>query len=294
MFYRRKILLALLEAFGCKLETTSLQNILLLVSNRQEKPDFHFVAHEFGGYSYQAAADLKTMAKYKQVEPIGNDWFKVDPEPYLPVLKETDRRLIEEVKQETGDLSGDELIRLVYRKYPQLAIKSTLARRLLTAAEYQKVEEARPKSGKTILFTIGYEGISLEEYMNLLVANDIKVLCDIRGNPFSMKFGFSKSQLQDACNRAGIVYDHIPQLGIESEKRQILNTQADYDQLFAFYRKEILTRTLEYQDKIITLLAENKRVALTCYEADVDRCHRKHLAEAITKRPAFAYGLKHL
>ena len=51
-----------------------------------------------------------------------------------------------------------------------------------------------------------------------------------------MKYGFSKKQLKTACNGVGIEYIHIPEVGIESDKRQELNTQADYDKLFKLYK----------------------------------------------------------
>ena len=79
-------------------------------------------------------------------------------------------------------------------KIPELAINSVVAKEMLSADKYRKVVEARPQSNKTILFTIGYEGVSLEEYINKLIVNDVKVLCDVRKNSYSMKFGFSKSQ----------------------------------------------------------------------------------------------------
>jgi hypothetical protein len=46
---------------------------------------------------------------------------------------------------------------------------------LLTKEELDKVEKARPQSNKTVLFTIGYEGISLEEYLVRLLKNDVKI-----------------------------------------------------------------------------------------------------------------------
>jgi uncharacterized protein (DUF488 family) len=109
-----------------------------------------------------------------------------------------------------------------------------------------------------------------------------------------MKFGFSKSQLQTACNGVGIEFIHIPQLGIDSDKRQELNTQADYDKLFTQYRSGVLAQTQAYQDKLMELLTKNKRIALTCFEANICQCHRKHLADAIVKHPAFKYELKHI
>lgn len=294
MYYRRKILLALLEAFDGRLNKISLQKLLMLVSKQQQSPDFHFVPYKYGCYSFQATADLQTMSKYNQVVLENNDWIKTDTEKYFISLKESDRLVLRYIKKIYGNKTSDELIRFTYKKYPQLAINSIIAKEKLTTEDYQKVIEARPKSTKTILFTIGYEGISLEEYINKLIANDVRVLCDVRKNSLSMKFGFSKTQLQNACNGVGIEYVHIPQLGIDSDKRQELNTQSDYDKLFVLYRNNILTQTQDYQEKIIELLKENKRVALTCFEANICRCHRKHLAEAIIKNPAFIYELKHI
>jgi hypothetical protein len=266
----------------------------MLLSKQQQKPEYHFVPYKYGCYSFQASADLKTMANYSQVELQDNNWVKTDKTNYLPGLKEKDRQAIRSIKMQYGGMTNDELIRLTYLRYPQLAINSIIAKEKLSKEEYQKVIDAQPTSCKTVLFTIGYEGISLEEYLNKLIANNIKVLCDVRKNSLSMKFGFSKSQLQNACQGVGIEYYHIPQLGIDSDKRQELNSQADYDKLFVLYRNDTLTKTIEYQEKILNLLANKKRVALTCFEANICQCHRKHLAEAITKHPSFEYELKHL
>ncbi len=294
MFYRRKILLALLEAFDNRLNKISLQKLLMLVSMRQLTPDFHFVPYKYGCYSFQAAADLKTMIKYNQVAKQCDDWVKTDNEKYLANLKDSDRQAIYYIKQAYGNKTSDELIRITYLKYPQLAINSVVAKDKLSPEEYQKIIDAKPQSNKTILFTIGYQGVSLEEFINKLIINDVKVLCDVRKNSFSMKFGFSKSQLQTACNGVGIEFIHIPQLGIDSDKRQELNTQSDYDNLFAQYCTDVLTHTQHYQEQLMSLLKTHKRIALTCFEANIHQCHRKHLADAIANHPFFAYELKHI
>ena len=109
-----------------------------------------------------------------------------------------------------------------------------------------------------------------------------------------MKFGFSKSQLQKACEGVGIQFLHVPQLGIDSNKRQKLNTQCDYDNLFLQYRNEVLPQTQEYQDNLLKILVNHKRIALTCFEANICQCHRKHLADALAKHPSFMYEVKHI
>ena len=109
-----------------------------------------------------------------------------------------------------------------------------------------------------------------------------------------MKFGFSKSLLKKYCESLGIEYIHIPEVGINSDQRQELNTQQDYDALFEVYKKTTLKETDNYQAKIIELLTKYKRIALTCFEADICQCHRKPLAEAIAKNPIFEYEVKHI
>jgi len=286
--------LALLETFDNRLEKISLQKLLMLVTKQQQKPDFYFVPYKFGCFSFQANADLATMTKYNQIIAEGNSWVKTDNEKYLLSLKERDRQAIRYVKLQFGNKNADELIKHTYVKFPYFAVNSIIAKDRLSHEEYLKVLDARPKSNKTILYTIGYEGISLEEYLNKLIINDIKVLCDVRKNSVSMKYGFSKSQLQKACEGVGIKYVHIPELGIDSDKRQELNTQTDYDKLFILYRSDILSQTIVLQEKLLSLLKEKERIALTCFEANICQCHRKHLADAIVKLPGFNYELKHI
>ena len=261
---------------------------------QQLKPDFHFVPYKFGCFSFQANADLSTMTKYNQVIAEGNCWVKTDNEKYLFGLKERDRQAIRYIKLQYGNKTADELIKFTYVKYPYFAINSTIAKERLSSEEYKRVLDTHPKSNKTILYTIGYEGISLEEYLNKLILNDIKVLCDVRKNSLSMKYGFSKSQLQKACEGVGIRYIHIPELGIDSDKRQELHTQMDYDRLFKIYRSDILPPTKGIQENLLSLLKKEQRIALTCFEANICQCHRKHLADAIAKLPEFKYELKHI
>ena len=78
----------------------------------------------------------------------------------------------------------------------------------------------------------------LEKMGGKLLPTDMqKLLCDVRKNALSMKYGFSRNQLKDACEHVGIQYLHIPDLGIVPKKRKELNTQADYERLFSEYER---------------------------------------------------------
>jgi uncharacterized protein (DUF488 family) len=185
-------------------------------------------------------------------------------------------------------------MKYTYVHFPYWAIKSVKAESILTGEELKRVNLCKPKMGETVLFTIGYEGISLEEYLNRLLKNGIKILVDVRNNPLSMKYGFSKSQLKRYCESLSIQYIHFPEMGIQSGQRQELNSQSDYDNLFVAYRKNNLSQTQATQNKILSLLKQHNRIALTCFEANIYQCHRKHLADAISKLPGFEYEIKHI
>jgi uncharacterized protein (DUF488 family) len=294
MYYRRKILLSLLQAFDGELDKISLQKLLFLFSRQQSEKSFHFVPYKFGCFSFQANADLSTLVKYNLIADSCAEWKKADSVDYFKELKAKDQIAIRYIKSQFGAYSKDELVMLTYRNYPYYAINSTIASSILNSEELEKVMKQRPSKQEIVLFTIGYEGISLEEYLNKLIINDIRVLCDVRKNSLSMKYGFSKSQLQKACIGVGIEYLHIPEVGIDSDQRQELRTQADYDKLFVYYKANVLKKETDTLKNILSLIQSKRRVALTCFEANICQCHRKHLAESISKMEGFIYELKHI
>ena len=294
MFYRRKVILSLLQLFDGQLEKIRLQKLLFLFTKQQEKAEYDFVPYKFGCYSYSANADLTTMASKGILLEDTKTFTKIDPTNYLPTLKETDRKLIQQIKLLYGKMDTKTLTKHTYVNFPYWATKSEIAGKILNQDELNKIINKIPNGNQTILFTIGYEGISLEEYLNRLLKNDVKILIDVRNNPLSMKFGFSKTLLKRYCESLGIQYMHFPDVGIQSEQRQELNTQSDYDKLFTVYRKNNLTKTIPTQNIILNLLKEYKRIALTCFEANICQCHRKHLAESIESLPAFKYEIKHI
>lgn len=294
MFYRRKIILALLQLFDGHLDKIRLQKLLFLFTNKQAKAEYDFIPYKFGCYSYSANADMTAMVTRGFLNEDEKTFEKKDKTDYLKQLKPADLKLLQEVKANYGKMSATALMKHTYINFPFYATRSEAAENILTKEELEKVNKAKPKGNKTVLFTIGYEGISLEEYLVRLLKNDVKVLVDVRNNPLSMKYGFSKSQLKKYCASLGIDYLHIPEVGIKSDQRQELNTQSDYDKLFEVYRKNNLSKTTNSQNEILKLLKQYERIALTCFEANICQCHRKYLAEAIETLPDFNYEVKHI
>ena len=294
MFYRRKIVLALLQAFGNELDKMHLLKLLFILTQKQTTKVYDFIPYQYGCFSYSVYADINAMVQKNILKDNNNNLTLNDTTDYYYQLKQEDKFYLQQIKSQFSTMSNDDLIKYTYVHYPYWATKSTIAKKVLSTTEYDKILQVTPKCDKTILFTIGYEGISLEEYLNRLIKNDVKALVDVRRNPLSMKYGFSKNQLQRYCESLSIEYLHFPEVGIDSEQRQTLNTQADYDNLFAAYCENNLSKTVATQNQIFEILKQKERIALTCFEANINQCHRKHLAEAITKMPQFNYEVTHI
>lgn len=298
MYYRRKILLSFLELSNNKLEKIRLHKLLLIFSESQKNRSFNFVPNKYGCYSFQANADLNTMKKYGMVNESDFFWYKIDSEKYFNKLNEDDKNLINEVLTNFGKLSTKDLVKYTYLSYPFYAVNSIVADQLLFDVELQIIKNQQQtlidSQNEKTLFTIGYEGLSIEQYLNKLIIHNVKVLCDVRCNPVSMKYGFSKNQLIKSCSSIGIKYFHFPELGIVSGKRNSLETQNDYNILFEDYKSTTLKKELSKQKSILNLIEQYNKVALTCFEADINRCHRSHLAESLSNFDEMNYKLIHL
>jgi uncharacterized protein (DUF488 family) len=265
-YRRQRFLIELLQRLGGTATATDLQKVVFLYSMNADAGAtyYEFVPYKFGPYSFQLAQDIGVLCKDGYINP---DHTLVSYEPFSRGIQ-IDASAIE-------PLRGNALIRKVYEEYPYYAIRSEIAEEILGAHGIAMVRNfSKQLENEThTLFSIGYEGKGLEAFISVLLLNGINLLCDVRYNPVSRKFGFSSGTLQRTLKNVGIQYAHVPDLGIESKKRQTLNTQDDYDRLFDKYRKSLPGK----QDAlylVYSLFLSNRRIALMCYEQDPKTCHR--------------------
>ncbi len=284
-FYRQRILLALLEAYNGRLSKLDLQKLLFLFMQKHfsGKQPYEFIPYHYGCYSFQAHSDIKTLSNYGFIEiNEANNFITINRTDYsgLHDLKDKDSTALKSFIDAHKNLSGDDLISYVYKNYPYYTMHSKIAHKF-TDKPYTKSQSLFPHSAQDF-YTIGYEGITFENYINKLIHNDIDILCDVRKNPFSMKFGFSKNMLKHALENVGIKYIHIPELGIESEERQELNSLEDYKKLFLEYENTTLC-TKEAHNALESLkkLTSINKIALTCFEKDIEYCHRGIIAKKL-------------
>ncbi|MBR0533990.1 MAG: DUF488 domain-containing protein [Bacteroidales bacterium] len=289
MFYRRKLILALIKELGGELTSTQLQKYLFLMTRQQESRSFDFVPYYYGCFSFQANQDAMTMLKQGLISEKNSHLILEDTTDYFSELNIFDQAIVRDIATRFGDLSADDLIHYTYVNYPFYAIKSTIAKELLSSDEYMRVENQKRHFDSNKLFTIGYEGKSLERYLDFLIINDVRALCDVRKNAYSQKYGFTGNQLDKACKGVGIKYIHIPELGVESCLRQNLVSQSDYDSLFDYYEENTLPANWDSLLKVRDIISQEGRVALTCFEQDPKQCHRSRVAKALMNLDSVNY-----
>lgn len=129
------------------------------------------------------------------------------------------------------------------------------------------------------IFTIGYEGTTVGEFLAALQGAGVERVIDVRAVPNSRRPGFSKTPLRNALVEAGIEYVHLRALGTPADGRSAARAgrQADLERIYA--------RQLELPEAIVQAeqmreLAGEKPSALLCYERHPAGCHRSLLLAA--------------
>jgi hypothetical protein len=272
-YKRQRFLLALIRQLSNSITATDLQKLVFLHTMSGGSDYYEFVPYRFGAYSFQLKEDLEILQRDGFVSLENSTRIKAVGD----FLEEASFQIVPE--------RGNALIRKAYREYPYYAINSEIAVKLFDSEELKRFNSCKQAYFQTeqVLFTIGYEGKSIEAFINTLIQNDVRLLCDVRKNPLSRKFGFSKGKLEHIVHTVGIGYVHIPDLGIESDKRRSLKTPDDYRCLFENYAK-MLPSCRAYLEEVYALLCTNTRIALMCFELEPKMCHRHVIRDYIVDR----------
>lgn len=266
-YMRQRYLLSFVGQLGADgISRTNLQKLIFLHEHDSGISYYDFVPYKYGPYSFQLKRDIDVLCNSSHLKKTSN------PQRIYLNFKASD--LITNTFSIVSD-RGDDLLRRTYREYPYYAINSITLRKLFNDYEIEYIlRKGKPaRSDDSVLFTIGYEGLSLEAFVNILIKNDVRLLCDVRKNPISRKFGFSRVQLESVLPNLRIKYINIPELGIDSNKRASLNARVDYENLFSEYSDTLHDRVI-YLKKVYELMSTKKRIALMCYEKDPEMCHR--------------------
>lgn len=129
------------------------------------------------------------------------------------------------------------------------------------------------------IFTIGYEGTTVPEFVAALTSAGVEQVIDVRAVPNSRRPGFSKTPLRNALAEAGIEYVHLRALGTPAEGRAAARAGRDEDLRRIYAGQLELPEAMAQTAQMLELAAERPS-ALLCYERDPAHCHRTLLVEA--------------
>ncbi|MDO8549704.1 MAG: DUF488 family protein [Ignavibacteria bacterium] len=281
------------------MDSTDFEKLLFLYCKNTKQNYYDFFPYKFGCFSHLSYQDKRVLIKYGYLKE--SDKFELrysnegmnSKKSFINELKEDDKKSLQKFAAKSKNVRGSRLIKETYLQYPSYAVKSEIAEKILNKDELRKVKNSISTLCNKTLFTAGYEGLTIDAYINKLILNNISLVVDVRRNPLSMKYGFSKTKLKIYLEKAGINYIHLPELGIVSKLRKNLETQEDYQELFDYYASETLLLNIEAINKIITLLNKYNRITLTCFEADHKSCHRHKITEWLINN-GFAEQIIHI
>ena len=130
------------------------------------------------------------------------------------------------------------------------------------------------------IFTIGYEGATVGEFLDALQQAGVQRVIDIRAVPNSRRPGFSKTPLRNALGEVAIDYVHLRALGTPADGRAAARAgrMADLERIYAGQLE--LPEAMAEAAQMLAL-AKEKPSALLCYEREPSGCHRTLLLRSV-------------
>jgi len=234
---------------------------------------YQFVPCKCGPFSFCLHHEANSLASRGLLEtPDQNTWRS--PSNSLSRATQLPGHIITDARSIVDRFGSEPVRRLldhVYRHYPWFSINST-----------RKRLAQRPQAQPAV-YTAGYQGMTVDGFLDMLLRHGIRRVIDVRCNPVARRFGFHKGTLNRLCAALDIAYLHVGELGVPSRWRRDLDTDNDYQQLLTRYDTEILAREPAAIDRVAELIQEATS-ALLCMEADPSRCHRSRLAGTLAER----------
>lgn len=127
------------------------------------------------------------------------------------------------------------------------------------------------------VFTVGYAGRTLDEFITTLLRARIERVVDVRALPLSRRKGFSKSPLRQALVAAGIEYVHLKVAGNPHR-----SAKGDIERCLALYSAHVDANpdVIEAVEDAVS----NKRSVLLCVEETAHGCHRSVITDRLRRR----------
>ncbi len=275
MLNRQKTILEFLQAAGRTVLRTELTKWSFLLRHEYASNGgsafYDFVPYKLGPFSFSLYQEVGKLEEQSYVVRDGESGWAFGNDVSFKSPDASVQRDVFRIVKRFGDWSTDKLLDYVYEAYPQYTVNS------------QRKKLAERATTEPKVFTAGYEGLSVDAFLNVLVGRGVRRLIDVRHNPIARRYGFHRSTLMRLTGNLDIDYVHVPELGINSALRQNLDTMDDRTALFDQYEKTTLATNDDALDRVASLMREMPAV-LVCMEAKAACCHRSRVAESIAER----------
>jgi uncharacterized protein (DUF488 family) len=129
------------------------------------------------------------------------------------------------------------------------------------------------------VFTIGYEGATVDEVLTALTRAGVEQVADVRAIAASRRPGFAKTSLAANLAEAGIGYRHLRALGTPKPGRDAAK-KGDRATLERVYAGQLELPEAQAEAAALRAMVDEKPTALLCFERDPAMCHRTLLIEA--------------
>ena len=133
----------------------------------------------------------------------------------------------------------------------------------------------------SIIFTIGYEGAALDDFIATLAHSGIQRVLDVRQIAQSRRTGFSKNALATVLAEAGISYTHLRQLGDPKEGREAAR-RGDFKAFQRIFQDHLDVPETKVALQIAADICRSESAVLLCFERNPQHCHRTLVANRLT------------
>ncbi|MFD1611235.1 DUF488 family protein [Sphingomonas tabacisoli] len=129
------------------------------------------------------------------------------------------------------------------------------------------------------VFTIGYEGATVDEFLAALRSAGVEQVADVRAIAASRRPGFAKTSLAANLREAGIGYRHLRALGTPKPGRDAAK-KGDRATLERVYAGQLELPEAQAEAEALKEMVRERPTALLCFERDPAMCHRSLLIAA--------------
>lgn len=125
---------------------------------------------------------------------------------------------------------------------------------------------------KKIIYTIGYTGFSVDEFVELLKQKRINVVIDVRSTPYSERYSeYNKDNIEKVLKENSIYYrNYISEFGARQESPEFYTSDGYLD-------FELFSKSKQFHvgvNKICNSIDKGYNIVILCAEKNPIQCHR--------------------